>query len=96
MGQLKRRIKIFLLDLFYRKLWIKIAIVLLVIVTIPVVVLGVLLIDTSVKTVRKSVLSNHKAIVARAAEEIKLFMRSPQDILANTAGIFSTIHSDPW
>ena len=91
MRRLKRKIKGSFLRFFYRKLWVRFAVILLAIVTIPVVLLGVLLINTSQEAVRNSVLNNHKQIVARTAEEIGLFVKRPQDILDTTAAMLGVI-----
>jgi len=96
MSLLKRGVKRFLLNLFYRRLWVRIAVILLVIVTIPVVLLGVFLINTSQQALRNSVLNNHKEIVARTAEEIGLFVRHPQDILTTAAAMLEVIYPAPW
>ena len=96
MRRLKRKIKKVLLKFFYRKLWVRIAIILLTIVTVPVVVLGVLLINTSQEAVRDSVLNNYKQIVARTAEEIGLFVKRPQDLLNTTAAMLGVIYPAPW
>lgn len=96
MRRQKRLIKRFLLNFFYRKLWVRIAIILLLIVTIPVVLLGVLLINTSQEAVRSSVLNNHKQIVIRTAEEIGLFVKKPQDILNITAAMLGIVYPAPW
>ena len=96
MAQISRRIKIFLLNLLYRRLWVKIAIVLLILVTIPVVLLGVMLIHTSQEAVKNSVLNNHKEIVIRAAEEIGSFIKKPQYVLNIVAGMFAVTHADAW
>lgn len=82
--------------MFYRKLWVRIAIILLAMVTIPVVLLGVLLINTSQDAVRNSVLNNHKQIVIRTAEEIGLFVKRPQDILNTTSAILEVVYPAPW
>lgn len=82
--------------LFYRKLWAKIAIMLIIVVTIPVALLGFLLINTSQEAVRNSVLSNHKEIAVRAAEEIGLFVKRPDDILKATAAMLEVVYPAPW
>jgi len=96
MRRLKRKIKWSLLNFFYRKLWVRIAIILLTIVTIPVVTLGILLIHTSQEAVRGSVLNNYKQIVVRTAEEIGLFVKRPQDILAAAAAMLGVVYPDSW
>jgi len=96
MRRLKRKLRQSLLNLFYRKLWVRIAIILLVIVTIPVVLLGITLIHTSQTAVRNSVLNNYQQLVARTAEEIGLFVKRPQDILNTTAAILGVIYPAPW
>jgi signal transduction histidine kinase len=96
MRRQKRLIKRFLLNFFYRKLWVRIAIILLTIVTIPVVLLGVLLINTSQEAVRNSVLNNYKQIVVRTAEEIGLFVKKPQDILNITSAMLGIVYPASW
>jgi len=96
MMRIKREIKMFLLNLFYRKLWVRISMILLPIVTIPLVVLGMLLMNTSSKAVRDSVLNNYKQIAVATANEIGLFVRRPQDILKTTASMLSVNYPAPW
>lgn len=69
---------------------------LLVIVAIPLFCLGVLLIDTSRQGITNSVLNGHREIVIRAAEEIELFLKSPEDILVTAAAMLGVTHSDVW
>lgn len=96
MIRLKRVIKRSLLKFFYRKLWVRIAIILFAIVTIPIVLLGALLIDTSQKAVRNSVLNNYQQIAFRTAQEIGLFVKGPQDILNSTAAMLGVVYPAPW
>jgi signal transduction histidine kinase len=91
-----KRIRRVLLKLFYRKLWVKIAVILFVVVTIPVAVLGILLINTSQGAIRKSVLSDHEEIAARAAGEIGLFIQRAQDILNTTATMLGVLYPSSW
>ncbi|MDD5194559.1 MAG: ATP-binding protein [Candidatus Omnitrophica bacterium] len=96
MRRFKRKTRRFLLKFFYRKLWVRIATIMVLMVTIPTVLLGVLLINTSQEAVRNSVLNGHKQIVIRAAQEIELFVKTPQDILTSTAAILGIIYPVPW
>ncbi|MFH1594124.1 MAG: ATP-binding protein [Candidatus Omnitrophota bacterium] len=96
MAHINRNIKRFLLSLFYRRLWVQIAVMLIVMVTISLALLGTLLIGTSEDAVRNSVLLEHKEIVKRAAEEIGLFIKSPQELLSTTAAMFTITDADPW
>jgi signal transduction histidine kinase len=96
MLHLRRKIKSFLLKFLFRRLWVRIAVLLIILVTVPVVLLGVLLINTSQKAVRNSVLTNHEQIVIRTAEEIGLFVKRPQDILDATASMLSVVYPAPW
>ena len=80
----------------YRRLWARIALILLAIVTLPVVLLGFMLINTSQEAVRKSVLNNHTQIVIRTAGEIGLFVKRPLDILSSTSAILSAVYPAPW
>ena len=96
MRGVKRKIKRFLLSLFYRRLWVQLASVLLVMVIVPQVFLGVLLTNTSRKAIRKEVLSNYKEIVTRAASEIKLFVKGPERLLSTTAVMLAVTNAEPW
>ncbi len=96
MRHLKRKIKRSLLNLFYRKLWVRIAIILFAIITMPVVFLGISLINTSGEAVRNSVLNNHKQIAARVAQEIGLFIKNPEDLLNTSAVMLGVNYPAPW
>ena len=96
MRQVKRKIKRFFLSLFYRKLWVQLASILLVIVIVPQIFLGVLLISTSQEAIKKEVLNSYKEIVTRAASEIKLFVKGPEHLLAVTAAMLAVTNAEPW
>jgi len=96
MDRITARLKRFLLNLFYRKLWIEIAVILVILVTIPLALLGISLLDTSQEAMRKAVLNNHKEIVTRAAQEIRLFIKGPEDLLNTTATMLRTVYPAPW
>jgi signal transduction histidine kinase len=85
-----------LLRLYYRRLWVRIAFVLLVIVTVPVVLLGFLLTQTSQEALRNAVLTDHKQIVIRSAHEIGLFLRRPRDIMVSTAALLGVVYPAPF
>ena len=96
MRQVKRKIKRFFLSLFYRKLWVQLASILLVIVIVPQIFLGVLLISASQEAVKKEVLNSYKEIVTRAASEIKLFVKGPENLLTTTAAMLTVTNVEPW
>ena len=96
MSGVKRKIKRFFLSLFYRGLWVQLASILLVMVIVPQVFLGVLLISTSRKAIRKEVLNNHKEIITRAASEIKLFVKGSENLLSTTAAMLAVTNAEPW
>ncbi|MBN2482569.1 MAG: HAMP domain-containing protein [Candidatus Omnitrophica bacterium] len=83
-------------NLTIRKLWIKIALILIAMVTIPVVILGILLIDTSQQAVRQSVLTNHKEIAVKSAEQIELFMVRAYDLLNTTSSMLGVLAPAPF
>ncbi|MFA5100335.1 MAG: hypothetical protein WC547_05590, partial [Candidatus Omnitrophota bacterium] len=85
-----------LFRLLYRRLWVRLALVLLVIVTVPVILLGFLLIQTSLEALRSTVLTGHKQIVIRSAQEIGLFLQRPRDIMATTAALMGVIYPAPF
>ncbi|MFH1379115.1 MAG: cache and HAMP domain-containing protein, partial [bacterium] len=90
------RIKKIILNIIGRKLWVQIALILILLVTIPVALLGILLIHGSQEAVKKSVLNNHQEIVARAAREIELFIKQPEEILLTVSAMLGVTHADPW
>jgi signal transduction histidine kinase len=94
--RIKWMISRFLLSKFYRNLWVRIAIALSIVITIPVIFLGLSLINRSQSAIRQSVLSNHKEIVVRAAEEISLILKRSEDVLNTTAAMIGSAHFDPW
>ncbi|MCQ9206157.1 MAG: ATP-binding protein [Omnitrophica bacterium] len=96
MLKLKRRFRRFLLNIFYRRLWTQIALILLVLATIPMVLLGILFINTSKEAVSRSVLANHKEIVTSAGREIKLFIEKPKELLKVTAALLSAVYPASW
>ena len=92
----RRNMKRLYLDLFYRQLWAKFAFVFLLIITIPVITLGVLLMRSSQTALKNSVLNKHRQIVVRAASEIELFVERPQDLLKASAAMLGRIHVGAW
>ncbi|MFH1867325.1 MAG: ATP-binding protein [Candidatus Omnitrophota bacterium] len=93
---LKRRTKLFLFNLFFRKLWVKLAVLFLAMVIIPLMIMGMLLISTSQKAVRSAVLYGHREIAVRAANEIGLFIKNPMDLMLTTASMLGAVYPAPW
>jgi signal transduction histidine kinase len=58
--------------------------------------MGFFLSNASWKAVNNSVLNNHKEIVIRAAQEIDLFFKRPEDVLTTTAAMLGSMRFDPW
>lgn len=96
MSHIKQRLKLFLINLFYRKISTRIAVVMLALASVPILFSGFLLINSSQKAIKSSVLNSRKLIIIRVAEEIKSFIRKPQDMLTNTASLFTIIDPKPW
>jgi signal transduction histidine kinase len=85
-----------LLKLVLRRISAQMLIILVLIVTIPLSVLGILLIKTSREAIRGSVLQGHQELATRAASEVGLFIRQPRELLAATASILGTIPTNAW
>ena len=96
MGKLRRFFARFLLKTLYRRLWLKTAVVMIVIITIPVVFLGFFLVENSQKTVRDSLLNSQREMVNRATGEISLWLKRVEDILSSTAEILGSMNLTPW
>ena len=71
-------------------------IVLVLIVTIPLSVLGVLLIKTSQEAIKASVLRGRQELAIRAASEVGLFIQQPKDLLISTASILGVVPVEAW
>ncbi len=78
------------------RLWVQVAAVLLVVMTIMVIVSGVLLVWVAEDAVQGSVLVNHKEIAVRAAEEIDLFVSRAEDMLVTTAAMLGSVYPSSW
>ena len=74
----------------------QILIVLVLIVTIPLSVLGVLLIKTSQEAIKASVLRGRQELAIRAASEVGLFIQQPKDLLISTASILGVVPVEAW
>ena len=74
----------------------QLAIILSIVISIPVVVMGFFLFNASRKAVNNSVLNNHEEIAVRAAQEIDLFFKRPEDVLTTTAAMLGSMNFDPW
>lgn len=72
------------------------AIVLAFLVTLPLIILGYLLIYSSQTAVRTSVLRDEEQLAIRTAGELRQFIKRPQDLLSSTAVILGKLHTDIW
>ena len=79
-----------------RKMWEQMAITLAVLVTVPLIILGYLLIGSSQTAVKTSVLRDQEQLAIRAAGELGEFIKRPRALLKSTASILGTLHADLW
>ena len=63
---------------------------------VPLAILGTLLVATSQKAIKTSVLRDQEQIAIRAAGEIGTFIARPQGILRSAAGILGVLHAEAW
>ncbi|MGE5308415.1 MAG: ATP-binding protein [Deltaproteobacteria bacterium] len=96
LARIVRRSRRLFLELFYRRIWTKLAVMLLLAVNIPVIILCFLLIKNSRQAVKSSVLDNHSEIVGRISQEISDFIRFPQDTLISVSANIASTRLDPW
>ncbi len=82
--------------LYPKKIWKQAAVVMCATAVLPMVLLGSLLLITSRKAVKTTVLRDQEQIVIRAASEINRFINRPKDLLRSTASILGTLHTDTW
>ena len=83
-------------NLIPRQMWAQMALVLVILVSIPLMILGPLLISTSQVAVKTSVLRDYEQLTVRAASEVSEFVQRPASLLNATAAIIGTIHADLW
>ncbi|MBI4553246.1 MAG: HAMP domain-containing protein [Candidatus Latescibacteria bacterium] len=74
----------------------KLVLILIPLTVFPILSLGWLLAQTGQTAVRKAVLRDYQEIATRAAQEIELLVRSPQEILSATAAMVGVTHTDLW
>ncbi len=79
-----------------KRIWQQIFVLLLLLVIIPLITLGFILIQTSQKALKTSILNDHKEIAIHATGELKEFIESPRKALETIAAILGTLHADPW
>ena len=79
-----------------RKMWEQMAIVLAFLVTIPMILLGYLLIVSSQTAVKTSVLRGHEQLAIRAAGQLEEFVKRPRELLITASSILGTLHADVW
>ncbi len=91
MGQTKRFFRRLLLSVYYRKLWVQLAVILFLVVTIPVGLLGLLLTHTSFEAFNRQLLERHKEVVTRAAQEVSLYLNTSREVLASAALVLQII-----
>jgi len=96
LGRIKRGLAKFLLNRLYRKLWVKLAAALVMIVSIPVLFAGFLLVNRSSRAFRESLLTDRREIVVRAAREINLFIQQTETVLGTTAAMLEIASPSPW
>jgi two-component system NtrC family sensor kinase len=77
-------------------MWEQMAIVLVLLVTIPLLVLGTFLIGASQEAVKTSVLRDHEQLAVRAASEVGEFFKRPRHLLNTTAAILGTTGANLW
>lgn len=82
--------------LFPRQIWLQIFVVLVFLVVVPLVLLGLLLINTSQNSIRTTVLRDHKEVATHATGAVKEHVRGAQETMTLTASILGALHADPW
>jgi signal transduction histidine kinase len=85
-----------LLNKFYRRLSVKLAIVLAAMCAIPIFIFGAMLVNKSEALAKKSVLDNNSEAAIMAAREIGLLVKRPEDFLNSTAAMLGVMHLDSW
>ncbi|MFH0754789.1 MAG: sensor histidine kinase [Candidatus Omnitrophota bacterium] len=91
-----RQIKACLGRLWPGRIWQQLFILLLLLAVVPLVTLGALLIHTSQRAVRTTVLRDHRELALRAAGQVSEFVRKPQELLVAVASIMGVSHANAW
>ncbi len=82
--------------LFPNRIWHQIFFVLIFMVVIPLVILGTLLITTSKRTIKTSVLRDYKQIAIHATGEVEQSIEGAKHALEVAASILGILQSDIW
>ncbi len=83
-------------QLFPKLIWQQIFFILFFLVVIPLVILGILLLNASRDSIKTTVLRDHKEIAIHATGEIREHVQGAHNALLVTAAILGTLHADPW
>ncbi len=82
--------------LFPREISLQIFVVLALLVVVPLVLLGLLLINTSQNAIQTTVLRDHQEVATHATGAVKEHVRAAQGTMKLTASILGALHADPW
>lgn len=82
--------------IFPKRIWQQIFVILFLLVVFPLVFLGALLLQTSQKAIKTTVLRDHQQIAIQASGKIKEHIDGSREALFVTASILGTLHADAW
>lgn len=91
-----KRLREYLEEVLPQRLWQRLFAFFVFLVVIPLIILGMLLIQTSQQAVRTTVFRDNEQIAVRAAKEIEQFINGPKKILKTTAAILGVLQDDSW
>lgn len=90
-----KSIKSFFGNLIPNRIWQQIFLILVFLVVVPLVILGVLLIQTSQKAIKDSILDNYQQVALHATGEVAQFIDGAKQAMILTASIVGTL-DDTW
>jgi signal transduction histidine kinase len=90
------RIKNKILSLWPTSIRQQIFLSLILLTSVPLIILGVLLTDTSQRAVKDSVLRDHREIAIQAAAQVNEFIVKPRELLVMVASIIGVMHTNAW
>ncbi len=81
---------------FFSRISAKLALVMILVVVVPLAGLGITLTIAAQRAVKESVRRDHQEIAKRAAQEVRLFVERPLELLEATGAMIAINRTDAW
>ena len=79
-----------------KRIWQQIFLILFFLISIPLIILGFLLLHTGQNAIKTTIFRDHKEVAIHATGEIKEHIKGARGVLSAAASILGALHADPW